>query len=109
MNNTYLAGSLVRVATYAGGLPEPAGGFRDANGVLADPTTVTLKYRPGMSASVVTVIYPANPVVRDAAGLYHADLDTTGFSTDTWTYEWIGTGDVQAIADNTFQVQAAPF
>jgi hypothetical protein len=109
MNNTYLAGSLVRVATYAGDIISPVGGFRDDTGTLADPTTITLKYRPGTEASIVTVTYPAAPVVRDAAGLYHADLDTTGFSTDTWTYEWIGTGDVQAIADNAFQVQAAPF
>jgi hypothetical protein len=109
MNNTYLAGSLVRVATYAGPLPDPAGGFRDDTGTLADPTSITLKYRPGVVASVVTVIYPAVPIVRDAAGLYHADLDTTGADTDTWTYEWIGTGNVQAIADNSFQVQAAPF
>lgn len=109
MNNTYLAGSLVRVATYAGSLADPVGGFRDADGVLADPTAVTLKYRPGAQASVITVVYPATPVVRDEAGLYHADLDTTAAATDTWTYEWIGTGDVQAIAEGTFQVQAAPF
>lgn len=109
MNNTYLAGSLVRVATYVGDIASPVGGFRDDTGTLADPTTVTLKYRPGVSAMVVTVIYPAEPIVRDEAGLYHADLDTTGEPTDTWTYEWIGTGAVQAIADNTFQVQAAPF
>lgn len=109
MNNTYLAGSLVRVATYAGGLPDPSGGFRDADGILADPTTVTLKYRPGVNAVVVTVVYPAAPIVRDDTGLYHADLDTTGASTDDWTYEWIGTGEVQAIADRTFHVQGAPF
>jgi hypothetical protein len=109
MNNTYLAGSLVRVATYAGDIASPVGGFRDADGVLADPTTVTLRYRPGVLAEVVTVIYPAVPVARDAAGLYRADLDTTGFTTDTWTYEWIGTGEVQAIASGTFQVQTAPF
>lgn len=109
MNNTYLAGTLVRVATYAGDIISPVGGFRDDTGTLADPTTITLKYRPGVSASVVTVIYPAAQIVRDDAGLYHADLDTTGAQSDTWTYEWIGTGNVQAIADNTFQVQAAPF
>lgn len=109
MNNTYLAGSLVRVATYAGDVASPVGGFRDADGNLADPTTVTLKYRPGVSASVVTVVYPAVPITRDDTGLYHADLDTTGFTTDTWSYEWVGTGEVQAIADSAFQVQAAPF
>lgn len=109
MDNTYLAGSLVRVATYAGSIADPVGGFRDADGILADPTTVTLKYRPGAQAQVVTVAYPAVPLARDDAGLYHADLDTTGADTDTWTYEWVGTGEVQAIASGAFQVQAAPF
>jgi hypothetical protein len=108
MNNTYLAGSLVRVATYAGSLSDPVGGFRNADGILADPTAVTLKYRPGKQATVVTVVYPAVPIIRDDTGLYHADLDTTGAATDTWTYEWVGTGAVQAIAERTFQVQAAP-
>jgi len=109
MNNTYLAGSLVRVSTYASGSVSPVGGFRDADGNLADPSVVTMKYRPGVAAAVVTVTYPASPIVRDGTGLYHADLDTTGAATDTWTYLWDGQGAVQAIADSFFYVQAAPF
>jgi len=109
MNSTYLAGSLVRVATYAGSAASPVGGFRDSDGNLGDPAQVVLKYRPGTAASVVTATYPASPVVRDGAGLYHADLDTTGFTTDTWTYLWEGAGGVQAVADSFFQVQATPF
>jgi hypothetical protein len=109
MNNTYLAGSLVRVATYTGPVTSPSGGFRTTGETLADPTMVVLKYKPGVSATVVTVTYPAAPIVRDAAGLYHADLDTTGASTDTWSYTWDGTGACQAIAEGQFQVQAAPF
>lgn len=104
-NNTYIAGSLVRVATYIGSLSSPAGGFRDANGVLADPTTVVLKYRPGVSASPITVSSP----IRDGVGLYHYDLDTTGFPTDVWTYYWDGTGAVQAIDENSFSVRGLPF
>jgi hypothetical protein len=109
VNSTYLAGSLVRVATYAGSVTSPAGGFRDASGNLGDPDQVVLKYQPGATAEVVTVTYPATPVIRDAAGLYHADLDTTGFPTDTWTYLWEGSGGVQAAAEAAFQVQAVPF
>jgi hypothetical protein len=109
MNNTYLAGSLVRVATYTGGLANPVGGFRDANGVLADPSQITLKYQPGVDAEPVTVVFPASPVIQDGTGLYHADIDTTGADTDTWTYLWQGTGSVQAVAEGTFGVQVSPF
>jgi hypothetical protein len=109
MNNTYLAGSLVRVATYAGSVASPVGGFTDSDGNLVDPEQVTLKYQPGATAEVVTVTYPSPPTTRDGTGLYHADLDTTGFPTDTWTYLWEGSGGAQAAADSTFGVQAAPF
>jgi hypothetical protein len=109
MNSTYLAGSLVRVATYAGTALSPVGGFRDSAGNLGDPEQVVLKYRPGTAAEVVIVTYPALPIIRDDAGLYRADLDTTGFPTDTWTYVWEGSGGVQAAAEAAFGVQAVPF
>lgn len=109
MINTYLAGSLVRVSTYVNSASAPVGGFRDASRVLVDPTVVVLKYRPGATAPVVTVTYPASPIVRDDMGLYHADLDTTGFLDTLWAYIWIGTGTGQAIAKGTFNVTAVPF
>jgi hypothetical protein len=103
--NTYLAGNLIRVASYSGLVTSPTGGFRDATGTLADPSVVTLKYRPGPGAALVTVTYPASPIVRDGAGLYHADLDTSAaIVTATWTYEWSGTGTVQALAASAFGV-----
>ena len=107
--NTYLDGSVVRVMTYSGSVLAPQGGFRDASGNLADPTTVTLKYRAGPTGTVTTVVYPAAPIVKDAVGLYHADLDTTGTTTATgkpviWSYYWDGTGAVQAPAQAQFEV-----
>ena len=107
--NTYLAGNIIRVATYTGGTGTPAGGFRDQYGNLADPSTVTLNYREGPSAPIVTAVYPAGPIIRDGTGLYHADLDTTGTDPSvTWTYEWTGTGNIQAAAANAFIVDT-PF
>ncbi len=102
--NTYTAGSVVTVATYAGAIASPTGGFRDRNGTLADPDIVRLKYRTP-DATITTVQYPATPIARDATGLYHADLDTTG-KPGRWTYEWYSpSGDpVQAIAVNSFDV-----
>lgn len=107
--NTYLAGNIVRVATYSGTTASPVGGFLDQNGVPGDPTVITLSYRPGPGAAVVTAIYPAAPIVRDGTGLYHADLDTTGTSPSAeWTYVWDGTGAIQAAAANAF-IATAPF
>ncbi|SRR5216684_76912 len=108
MANKYTAGALVRVATYTGTIAAPTGGFRDINNALIDPTAVTLKYKPGPGVATITVLYPAAPVIKDAVGLYHADLDTTGGATPPlteWAYEWIGTGVCQATAKAVFEVE----
>lgn len=104
--NCYLAGSLVRVATYTGTVAKPIGGFRNEQGILVDPVTVTFSYQAGQ-APVQVITFPAPPLTKDGAGLYHADLDTTGM-TGLWTYVWDGVGLIQAIAKNSFVVQA-PF
>jgi hypothetical protein len=97
MTNTYLAGNLIRVTC----------AFANAAGAAADPTTITLKYRPGSGAAVTTVVYPSAPIVRDSTGNYHADLDTTSSAPgiSPWSYEWAGTGAVQALNTSVFNVQ----
>jgi hypothetical protein len=104
--STYPEGTLVRVATYAGQVSSPTGGFRDATGTLVDPLVVTLRYRTSEAGPVTTVTYPASPIVRDSAGLYRADLDSTGTGGDMWTYAWAGTGGVQAAQGGSFIVKS---
>jgi len=66
---------------------------------------VTLEYRPGHGQPLVTIIYPDARIVRDGTGLYRSGIDTTPAAvSDVWTYEWIGTGAVQAPARNAFAV-----
>ena len=77
----------------------------EQTGQAADPTTVTLKYLPP-GGSVQTVVYPATGITRVSAGVYSAELDTTGLPGD-WTVEWIGTGAVQAIEDGSFPIAQA--
>lgn len=94
--NVYTSGALVRVKA----------AFTDATGAAADPTTVTLKYRKGASGSTQT----ATPV-HDSTGAFHFDLDTTGWTGDemqVWTYQYVGTGLVQALGAKDFGVEAAP-
>ena len=99
--NHYVAGTAVTVATYSGSV----GGFRDRNGNLADPGTVKLVYRKPGDVVDTIVTYPSAPILKDSAGLYHADLDTTA-QVGLWEYEWMSPpGDpVQAIARNEFMV-----
>lgn len=109
MSHTYEAGSLVTVATYEGTVGSPTGGFRDRNGVLADPITPTLRYQKP-NGSIVTVTGVVAPMIRDGVGLYRADLDTTALP-GVWQYEWLAPpGDpVQAAAVEMFTVISPGF
>ena len=93
----------------SGSLVRTSAAFADITGTAADPSTVTLKYKTG-AGSITTVTYPSPPIVRDSTGAYHADLDTTGWTgPDDLLYatEWAGTGAVQAIGSDYFQVTPA--
>ena len=74
-------------------------------GQVADPTTVTLKYRPPGGATQ-TVTYPNALITRVSTGVYSAELDSTGLP-GPWTAEWIGTGAVQAIESDTWTIGPA--
>lgn len=94
-----MSGSLVRTSAT----------FASVTGDAADPTTVTLRYKTGAGATT-TAAYPSAPIVKDSTGVYHADLDTTGWAgPDALLYatEWTGTGNVQAIGSDYFQVVPA--
>lgn len=100
--NVWMSGTLVRsLAT-----------FSNLAGQPTDPTTLVFKYKQGNgSTQTVTCpnpLSPVAPVIRDSQGQYHADLDTTG-----WTgpnnrldlQEWTGTGTVQGINTDAYQVE----
>jgi hypothetical protein len=58
----------------------------DLTGLAADPGSVTLKIKPGAGA-VADYLYGSAPeVVRDGAGLYHADIELT--AAGLWAYRW---------------------
>ena len=57
-----------------------------------DPSTVTLTYVPGTSSTPVTWTYGGTgSIVRVSAGVYTAELDTTG-QPGQWKVKWHGTG-----------------
>lgn len=72
----FIIGEVVRVSLHVA----------DLSGVAADPGSVTLKVKPG-SGVVTDYLYGSAPeVVRDGAGLYHADIALT--ATGLWAYRW---------------------
>ena len=77
----------------------------EATGQPTDPTTITLKYLPP-GGSVQTVTYPNALITRVSAGVYAAELDSTGLP-GIWTVEWAGTGAVQVTADSGYTIAQA--
>ena len=96
--NTYEIGDMVTVKAT----------FRDRNRVLTDPTIVTLRIRTP-AGTTLTYVYPNIPVVKDSVGVYHADVDTSLFSSGLWVYNWSGTGNAQAADEKQFQTRASVF
>jgi hypothetical protein len=99
---TIYAGSIVTVRTND---PAVAGsGFKNAAGVLTDPTTVTLLWRRhGETTTTWTVT--AGQIVKDSTGVYHADLPVT--EPGLHYFRWEGTGTVVAAAEGTFSVESS--
>jgi hypothetical protein len=77
----------------------------EATGQPTDPTTITLKYLPP-GGSVTVIVYPATGVTRASAGVYVAELDTTGLPGD-WIVQWAGTGAVQKVGKSGFTIEQA--
>lgn len=73
--------------------------FRDTDGDLADPSTVTLVVREPGGTRTTYVFGTDVEVVKDATGVYHFSHvpDAVG----RWGYRWVGTGAV-AYAEEQF-------
>ena len=102
--NQYVAGSLVTVTAT----------FTDAvTGNPADPTTVTLKvgrkYTADMTSTYISgTLTGPYTITKVSTGNYSANIDTSAFPQSQYTYQWSGTGGVQAITAGIFAVTTAP-
>lgn len=94
--NKYISGTKVRsIAT-----------FLDFTGAPAN-TTATLKYRPGAGA---TQTIASGSISTSGTGIYYFDIDTTGWTGPDdllYTCQWSGSGAVQAIGLDYFEVEPA--
>lgn len=71
------------------------------DGVLTDPTTVTVKWRIG-SGAVTTLTYAGGGVIKDGTGLYHVDLTVS--TAGTYKVRVESTGTVVSADQDTFEV-----
>lgn len=99
-------GDVVRVRTND---PNIAGsGFKNVAGALADPTTVTLRWRVvgGVETTWTwTSGTPGPNIVRDSVGVFHADIPVV--AAGLHYFRWRGFGGVDAAEEGTFSVQSS--
>jgi hypothetical protein len=93
--NTYMAGELATVGV----------SFVQSDAPV-DPGTVTLRWAAPLAATTTWIYGVASQVARASAGVYEADIDTTGMTPGTLIYEWQSTGAGQAINAGTLLIEA---
>lgn len=94
MINEYFNGSTVRLSTY----------FRDLDGSLTDPDSVTLTYATPAEAETTLTYGVDAALTKDATGSYHADI--TANRVGLWHYRWNGDDKVQ---EGKFRVNPSVF
>ncbi len=93
--NQYHKGQMVRIS-----------GTYTVAGVATDPTTVTFKVlAPGGTMSTYT--YALAQITKDGVGLYHKDISCS--EEGIWHYTTIGTGAVEAVDEQYFEILPTVF
>lgn len=79
-------------------------------GTVADPTTVTLKFRDP-NGNETSVTYAGAQIVRDSVGVYHYDFTPPIPSKQgqAWLARWVATGAIVATDEIKFSVLASGF
>ena len=86
---TYEVGDLARLSV----------SFTDINGVLADPTVVTLLVQAPDNSQVQ---YALPPIIRVSTGKYYYDLNV--LQSGSYFYRWTGTGALQVVIEGSITV-----
>jgi hypothetical protein len=81
--------------------------FRDADGALADPTTVVCKIKDGAGTETSYTYGIDDELVKDEVGLYHLDVSIE--ISGTFYYRFRGTGAAQAAEEGEFEVDESEF
>jgi hypothetical protein len=79
--------------------------FKDIDGNVADPTTVTLKVK-NPASTITTYTYPGT-ISRESTGVYYYDFPVT--AAGIHYYNWAGTGAYTAADESSFTVVTTQF
>src|ERR1035437_2443030 len=92
---TYVSGTVVRLHTNPA-LTPPGIPFTSIAGTVVNPDVVTFEWtfqgQTPVTYTYTTGSTPPDPslmIVKDSTGVFHVDLDTTGYD-GTLTYAWSG-------------------
>lgn len=81
--------------------------FRNAAGVVADPSAVLFKYRDP-EGTITPLVYGTDAaLVKDSTGNYHVDIDAN--MAGTWNWRFYATGTGQTANEGTFTVGESVF
>ena len=69
--------------------------FKDLNGDIADPSTITLGVKTAGGVTTNYVYNTATQVVRESLGVFYANIQFN--EAGSWYYEWVGTGAVSIV------------
>ena len=91
MANTYDIGDVVRLT-----------GTFTVSGSATDPTTITLKVKPG-GGTLLSYTYAAGEITKSTTGVYYKDIPIT--AAGVWYYNWTSTGAVATAEEGFFFVR----
>jgi hypothetical protein len=91
--NTYHVGTEVRVT----------GTFKDADGAVANPTTISLVVRDPSGNEATYTYGGAGTITKGSTGIYHQGITTD--EEGVWVYQWTGTGAVVTVDEGWFNVE----
>ena len=77
--------------------------FKDVNGTLADPTTITFKMREP-DGTITTKVDVAGSLVNPSVGVWYYDFTITKQGRHSWSME--GIGDVVGLEEQEFYARA---
>ena len=72
------------------------------SGLAIDPATVKVTWRDPNGEST-TYTYPAAEIIKDAIGVYHANI--SALVSGTWHYAWDAYGTGQSAGEQEFEIR----
>lgn len=80
--------------------------FMNLDGVLTDPTTVTVKTLSPLNTTT-SYVYGSSAIVKDAVGVYRLNVRPT--TEGMWSWRIEGTGAVEEAFEGKFYVEESAF